>query len=80
MPKGNRAESPSENESVSISARKIANGYVVCTSASGPGGYNYKEEYSETKPNIGVDGRSRVDALPQTSSLKRAVESLNRRK
>lgn len=67
-----RSSSPSEN--MSISVRKIDNGYIICRSGDGPKGYNYSETYSATKPKIEVPSlhaASRADARNERSYKKR---------
>lgn len=62
------------DETKSISTRKIANGYLTTEYSDAPGGYN--ETYSATKPMISVD---RSDAPKQVpSSLSKAMKTLGR--
>lgn len=46
--------SRSQNERVSVSARKIENGYLVCESRSSDKGYTDREYFSPTKPKLSV--------------------------
>ncbi len=61
-----------ENESVTVSVRKIENGFVKTTSKSEGGTYTCHEEYCETKPSM--------EPVPpparRGSSLRDAVRSL----
>ena len=41
-----------QDQYASVSVRKIANGYLVCESVSGPKGYKSTERFSPTKPKI----------------------------
>jgi len=61
-----------ENEYVSVSVRKIENGYIKTTSKSEGGSYTSSEEFCEAKPSM--------EPVPQParrgSSLRDAVRSL----
>lgn len=62
-----------ENESVTVSVRRIENGFVKTVSKSEGGNYTCHEEFSETKPDMAPapePGRARG------SSLRDAVRSL----
>lgn len=62
-----------ENESVTVSVRKIENGYVKTTSRSEGGSYTCNEEFSETKPEVSIGPEP---APARRSSLRDAVKSL----
>lgn len=70
---------PSLNESVSVSSRKIDNGYVVSTSRSTDDGYTCTETFSTERPQLstGVDPGVERGAGP-SGSMKRAVDFLNK--
>lgn len=52
-PKGSMRVVPvPESEYASVSVRKIANGYLISESTSGPKGYKQTERFSPTKPKI----------------------------
>ena len=53
-----------EHHSVSVNVRKIANGYVLTHSESGPKGHKSTETYHPKKPDI---GRFNI-AEPETSA------------
>lgn len=44
----------SQAEHVSVSVKKIKNGFVVSKSTSGPKGYDCEEEYHPSKPKIDI--------------------------
>lgn len=46
--------SMSPNEHVSVSVRKISNGYIVSKSCDGPKGYTHTEEFCAEKPTIDI--------------------------
>ncbi len=50
--KGDMAVCVPESEYASVSVRKIANGYLISESKSGPKGYTSSDRYSPTKPKI----------------------------
>ena len=43
-----------DREHMSVSVRKIDNGYIICKSMDGPKGYSSTETYSASKPKIEV--------------------------
>ena len=47
-----------EHQSVSVSSRKIDNGYIVSRTKSGPGGYSCTEEFSPVAPDLGVEAEA----------------------
>lgn len=66
-----------QHESVSVSTRKIDNGYVVCKSESRDGEYKYSESFQETRPNL-MEDRS-TNANPDGSgAMSAAVKFMNR--
>lgn len=65
----------SDNESMSVSVRKIDNGYVVSRSRSTGDSYECTEEYTAVKPTLAADGGGATSVGP--SSMKRAVDILN---
>lgn len=48
-------------EHVSVSVRKIQNGFVVSKSTSGPKGYKSEDMYHERKPSIDIQSIPCVD-------------------
>ncbi len=76
MPGLNAVSGPdSENESVSISARKIDNGYIVCESRSKGSDYTYSETFTDTKPNLSPMATApKAEARP--NPMQRAVEMM----
>lgn len=66
----------SENTSVSVSARKIDNGYIVTRSRSDSRGYSCKEEYSATAPDLGVEPEESRESPDRGSSLKAAIAAI----
>lgn len=68
---------PSEmNEEVSVSVRRIDNGYIKRTSNYGPGGgYKCSEEYSVERPDAMLEGKRAVPANP----FRGAMATLNRK-
>lgn len=62
-----------ENESVTVSVRRIENGFVKTVSKSEGGNYTCHEEFSETKPDISAAPTERAS---RGSSLRDAVRSL----
>lgn len=68
--------------SVSVSVRKIANGYVSTHSREQDGNYSYKEEFHEKKPRIEelVGGGDKIESGMNESvnHLKAAVGLMNR--
>ncbi len=48
-----RVTSP-DHEHMSVSVRKIDNGYIVSKCTDGPRGYQTEETYSPTKPKIEI--------------------------
>lgn len=65
-----------ENESVSLSVRKISNGYLVSESHSKGSDYTYSENFSPTKPNLAVPS-AQAETPRRTDSMARAVAMLN---
>lgn len=57
--------------SLSVSTRKITNGFVTSESRTGNGEYTYKETYSPTAPSLSVKDEK---AQAQPSTLRRAIE------
>lgn len=43
-----------DRQSVSVSVRKIKNGYVISKSQDGPKGYSYTEEFTPTRPKLEI--------------------------
>lgn len=69
-------------EHVSMSVKKIKNGFVVSKNTSGPKGYKSEEEYHERKPSIDIQsipltgmkskaGKVNSDALRKASGNKK---------
>lgn len=65
-----------QDQSVSVSVRKIENGYVVCRSEDGPQGYSYRESFSASRPTLEVEGREPKATGP--SSLAKAIKTAKR--
>ena len=61
-------------ESVSVSSRKISNGYVVCK--SGPDG-QYREEYHEERPQLVLE-ESHTANPAGSGAMSRATSFLNK--
>lgn len=68
---------PSEmNEEVSVSVRRIDNGYIKRTSNYGPGGgYKCEETYSVERPSAMMPGERPIPANP----FRGAIATLNRK-
>lgn len=74
-PASNPVSPEGKHESVSVSTRKIDNGYIVSRSRSTDDSYECSETYSATKPNLEVGGAKR--AAPEApSALRQAIDSI----
>lgn len=68
-----------ENQSVSISSRKIEGGYLISRSKSGPEGYECKESFTPTAPDLGVEAQENSGRPDSGNSLRSAIKSLKGR-
>ncbi len=64
-------------EHVSVSVKKIKNGFVVSKSTSGPKGYDCEEEYHEHKPHVDIQsiplvGTKNKSAKVNSDALRKA--------
>lgn len=74
-----RSNYPQMGESVSVSSRKIRNGYVITESRSGPDGYSCEETFSATKPNVGTAAGPGDSSTARKPDLKRAMAVAKRK-
>lgn len=63
-PRANSIAVP-DRQYASVSVRKISNGYLICESQEGPGGYKSTERFSPTKPKITMPSAGEVKATKQ---------------
>lgn len=68
-----------ERVSVSVSSRRIENGYVVSRSEDGPDGYRYSETFQAEKPALSLSGPAdEVRTNVGSGGMRRAVDFLNK--
>lgn len=81
-PKALAMRSPvNDNQSVSVSVRKIENGYVTSRSLTDSGSYEHKEVFSKDRPDLTVgQDTMRSDNGPDSGMMKAAVAKLNSRR
>lgn len=72
---GTPADIGGKNESISVSTRKIDNGYIVSRSRSSDDSYECSESYSPTKPDISLTGKAKAQA-EGPSPLRQAIDSI----
>lgn len=66
----------SDGEHMSVSVRKIFNGYIKSTSKSSGDQYTHEEEFSPTPPTLGKEPPKSTDS----GMMAKAIECLNRGK
>ena len=55
-----------DSESVTVSVRKIDNGFIIGRSSSGPKGYECTETFSPTKPKLDIPAGAPVKTKAST--------------
>jgi hypothetical protein len=67
----------SDNDSCSVSVRKIDNGYIVSESRCKGNEYSHSEKFSKTKPDI--DAATRRETNPGRETMRGAMQELRRK-